>query len=102
MSAIRTSAVSSFTVVVLALAVYFAALPNAVRAAKPGAASCSVASYSSLSTQQLRNLLNARSKPLIGKPGAQSCLMAAASSLSTQQLWDMLNARYERRVGLPR
>ena len=68
MSTIRTAAISSLTVVVLALVVYFAALPQAVRAAQPGAATCPIVSVSSLSTQQLWDMLNARYEHRIGLP----------------------------------
>lgn len=70
MSTIRTAIISSLTTVVLVFAVYFTALPHTVRAAEPGAATCPVptVSVSSLSIQQLWDLLNARYEHRIGLP----------------------------------
>lgn len=68
MSTIRTATISSLTTVVLTVAVYFAALPHTVRAAEPGAATCPIISVSSLSTQQLRALLNGRYEHRVGMP----------------------------------
>lgn len=68
MSTIRTATISSLVTVVLTLAVYFAALPHAVQAVEPGAATCPRVSVSSLSTQQLRALLNARYEYRVGMP----------------------------------
>ena len=68
MSTIRTATVSSLITLVLALAVYFAALPHAAWAAEPGTATCPRVSVSSLSTQQLWDLLNARYLYRVGMP----------------------------------
>jgi hypothetical protein len=68
MSTIRTATISSLITIVLALAVYVAALPHTVRAAEPGPATCPIVSVSSLSTQQLWDLLNARYEYRVGMP----------------------------------
>ena len=68
MSTIRTATISVLTIVVLAVAVYFAARPHTVRAAEPGVATCPITSVSSLSTHQLWDLMNARYVYRVGLP----------------------------------
>ena len=64
------SLASTLTTVVLILELYLTALPHTVRAAESGAASCPVptVSVSSLSIQQLWDLLNARYEHWVGLP----------------------------------
>ena len=68
MSTIRTTALSALTVVVLALAVYFAAGPHAVMAAQTGPTTCPRVSAISLSTQELKGMLNGRFERRSGLP----------------------------------
>ena len=69
MSTIRTTILSVALVLVVTVAVYFAAAPLPVMAAQP-AASCPVtsASASSLSTQELWKILNGRYERRVGLP----------------------------------
>ncbi len=67
MSTIRTTLLSVFLTFVVALAVYFAAAPLPVRAAQRGT-SCPAMSAASLSTEELRALLNARYLHRVGLP----------------------------------
>ncbi len=68
MSTIRTAAIASLATIVLAIAVYFAAVPPAVQAAEPAAGSCQVMSVGSLSIDQLWELLDARYLYRVGLP----------------------------------
>jgi hypothetical protein len=68
MNTIRTATLTALTVIVLAIAVYFAAPPRIVATAYTGPATCPVVHASWLSTQELKNLLNSRYERRVGLP----------------------------------
>lgn len=68
MSTIRTALLSVVLTLVIAVAAFFTAVPMSARASQTATSGCPSVSVSSLSTEQLWNLLNARYVYRVGMP----------------------------------
>ncbi len=68
MSTIRTALLFAVLTLVIAVAAFFTAVPMPARASQTAASGCPIVGVSSLSTQQLWDMLNARYLYRVGMP----------------------------------